>query len=270
MVIEQKTLKIEGELENLQKQETETTRKLKNLNIELAKLNAQLFEKRKCHETEEMECEFSHSVLVDQLKSAEMSVLHLEQALRDCAKEVELTKQRVMEKHREALSWETKWKMAQETRKYLQDEYAAASDIGVMRAEIHRMEVRYGQLKRAQEKLVHDMENCVQHREHIFDEANVRGKMPDSKTKSRFTIQHRLNDMRNKYKHVNMEAVAIERNIGDLMAEQDDYLAECNKLTQDIEHERIQDSMLQNEIEQAGLLKQQVIEINKILLRIFV
>ena len=258
MVIEQKTLKIDAELDEIQKQDIETKRKFKALTLQLDKLSAQLFEKKLYHENNEAECEYKHSELLDRLKNEEMSALQLQKDIIDRTAEIEQTKALVMEKHREALSWETKWKMANETYRSHQAEYAAESEIGIMKAEIHRMEVRYMHLKRAQEKLVHDMENCVMHREHIFDGANIRGKIPDSKTKSRFTIQHRLNEMRNKLKHITNESSGVERNIHDMIKQKSKLMDAINRLTQDIENERVQDSLLLHEIEQAALLKQEV------------
>lgn len=224
----------------------------------LDQLSANLFEKKKYHLVEEEQCEFKHSLLLQRLKADEMEILNLEQELQDRAKDIEDTKLIALEKHREALSWETKWKMASETKRNRDQEFAAASEIGLMKAEIHRMEVRYLQLRRAQDKLVQDMENCVMHRDHIFDDANLRGKLPDAKARTRFTIQHRLNDLKNKYKQVQNEISSIERNIGELNAQEDQWKSDLKALNQATENERIQDSLLQNEIEQAVLLKQEV------------
>lgn len=258
MVIEQKTLKIDAELDMLKKQDQETSRAIKQLYYKLDQLSASLFEKKKYHQVEEEQCEFSHNMLVEKLKSEEMEILNLEHEINVRAREIEENRQLAMEKHREALSWETKWKLATDTKKQRDQEFAAASEIGLMKAEIHRMEVRYQQLRRAQDKLVQDMENCVQHRDHIFDGANLRGKLPDAKARTRFTIQHRLSDMKNKYKQVQNEISSIERNIGELVAQEDQWFSDLKALNQATENERIQDSLLQNEIDQAALLKQEV------------
>jgi len=71
-----------------------------------------------------------------------MSILILEQELVDVTKEIEDTKEIVIQKHREALSWESKYKMATETKRYRDDELSANGEIGCMKAEIHRMEVK--------------------------------------------------------------------------------------------------------------------------------
>lgn len=257
-MIEQKTLRIDTDLDTLKLHDQETERKLKKLYGQLDDLNAKIYSKRKDHEREEVECGFVHEVLVEKLKSHEIAMMRLQQEIDVRVTEVEETKELAIERHREALSWETKWKMAIETRRFRQQEFAAASEIGTMKSEIHRMEVRLAQLRRAQEKLVQDMDNCVMHRDHIFDGANMRGKMPEAKTRSRFTIQHRLNDMKNKYKHTHNEMAGIERAIGELNDQHSQWSSDVKVLEQAGEEERCQDAMLQNEIEQALLLKQEV------------
>lgn len=68
---------------------------------------------------------------------------------------------------RQILLWEKKTQLAREARD------AVNSDIGQgeihgMKAEIHRMEVRYAQLMRQQEKMMQDMEKSVCKRESII------------------------------------------------------------------------------------------------------
>lgn len=258
LVIQQKTLKIDAELDELKRQDNETTRKLKHMYSQLDSLNAKLYEKKKLNQRDEIDCSFQHAVLIDKLKCEEMSMLTLQQDIVDREADIEQAKTIALERHREALSWESKWKLADETRRYRKEETAAASEIGIMKAEIHRMEVRLGQLRRAQDKLVADMESCVQHRDHIFDGANLRGKMPDNKTKTRFTIQHRLNDLKNKYKQANNEMSGIERSIGEVNGERARWLDEIKALEQGTEDERGQHEMIEKEIEQTALLKQEV------------
>lgn len=217
-----------------------------------------MFEKKKCHEDGESQCELTHNQLIEKLKESEMSILGLEEECKSLEREIEETKKCVIEKHREALSWETKWKMAAEAKKQRDEEYANASEIGIMKAEIHRMAVRYAQLKRAQEKLVHDMTNCVQHRDHIYTNANIREKSKDIRPRARNSMQQRLAEARTKLKQAMAEATFVEKQIGTVLSEKEHLERELTKLNQAIEDERIQYSLLQNEIEQAVLLKQEV------------
>lgn len=258
MVIEQKTLKIDAELHALLKQDADTVRELKYATLQIDQLSIKLNDTKKTQLAEGDECEFRERSIFEKLKDSEISALNLERNLNELEQTIAETKRTVLEKHHEALSWETKWKMAEEARKYRENEHSAASGIAAMRAEIHRMEVRYQQLKRAQEKLAQDLENCVAHRDHIFDHANVSSKMPDSRARSRFTNLHRLNELKNKLRHVHAERMIIEKNLIGVRMHKDECMEELKKITENIDEEKTQESLIQQEIENAVLMKQEV------------
>lgn len=257
-MVEQKAIKIETRLEEVVNENREIVRSLSALNSRLDAVSLELFKTKKVHEKEEMECEISHQQTTERLKEAEMSVLNLEQDLKDLGKEIEDCKQEVLEKHREALSWETKYKMSSEAKKFKEEEAAQNSEIGIMKAEIHRMQVRYAQLKRMQEKLVTDLENTVHHREHIYDTVNAREKVYGSKFKSRSTMQHKINELKNKLKVVFGEISDAEKNLIEIDTAQKLLQAEIENKKHQIEEERIQTSLIRAEVEQATLLKQEV------------
>lgn len=194
-------------------EQREIARSLANLNIKLNSTSAKLYEKRKIHEKEENECELAHQETVDKLKDAEMNVLGLEQELLDLGQEIEDFKDQVKDKHYQALSWETKFKMAMEARKMREEELAKSSEIGIMKSEIHRMECKYANLKKIQEKMVQALENSVYHRDHIYDAANVREKKTGSKVKTQSNIKHKMNEMKNKLKIINSELIATQRQV---------------------------------------------------------
>lgn len=255
-IIEQKTLKIDWELDNIVKEDAKVRRETKNLLSKLDILNGKLYEKKKNNEQEKSQCETAQIEITSRLKDAEMQVVKRTEELRNLEKEIEETKLAVLEKHREALSWERKWKMVTELKKQRDEEYAKTSEIGIMKAEIHRMEVRYAQLTRAQEKLVQDMEKCVQHRDNIYDSASIREKLKDSKPRSRNNVQQRINELKGKLKQTEREIKAMERQHVIVLEENEHAVKELEKLNQCVESERMQDALLRNEIEQAILLKQ--------------
>ncbi|XP_055598841.1 coiled-coil domain-containing protein 40 [Uranotaenia lowii] len=257
LLIEQKGIKIETTLEELMNENREIVRSLSALNTRLDTISLDLFKTKKHHEKGEMECEISHQQTTDRLKDAEMTVLNLEQDLKDLGKEIDECKQEVLEKHREALSWETKYKMSAEAKKFKDDEAAQNSEIGIMKAEIHRMQVRYAQLKRMQEKLVSDLENTVHHREHIFDSVNAREKVYGSKFKTKSTMQHKINELKNKLKLVFGEISDTEKNLVEIDTAQKLLQADIENKKVQIDEEKIQTSLIKAEIEQATLLKQE-------------
>lgn len=260
LVIEQKAIKIEAELDGSRLEHRETVRSLANLNVKLDHTSAKLYEKRKIHEKEETECEMAHQETVEKLKDAEMTVLGLEQELLDLGQELEDFKNQVKDKHYQTLSWETKFKMALEAKKMRDDEMAKSSEIGIMKSEIHRMQVKFDQLKRVQEKMVQALEHTVYHRDHIYDAAFVREKKTGTKNKTQSNIKHKLNEMQNKLKIINNELGATHRQLKDFEMREDEIKKEISNKEQDIQTEKMQDCLLQTEIEQSLLLKQHNLE----------
>lgn len=259
LVIEQRALKIESDLAKLQNENRETIRQLGVLNSKFAQMNAKLYNHKKNHERAEHQCEMTHQEINNRLEDAEMNIFQLQSDISSIEDEIQDTKYIVMEKHHESLSWETKFKMAVETKKYRDIELASSSEIAMMKAEIHRMEVRYAQLKRAQEKLMQDLDNSVYQRGHIFDSANAKEKIAGyNRCKSRSVVQHKINEMKNKIRQINTDIVATEKSLMDIIGQQRRLESEVETKNQELEDEHMQDKLLQEEIEQGLLLKQEV------------
>lgn len=251
-------LKVDGELVDIEKTDQNLIRDIKNLNTKLNILSAKLCDKKQNNAFEKEQCQFVHMKLVDKLRGDEMSLIQLENELFSISNEIDELKRAVLDRHHEALSWETKWKMTEEAKRQNDEEYAKSGEIGAMKMEIRRMEVRLGELKRAQEKLVSDMELCVHHREHIFDQANMRNKLPNKKSKLIDTMQYRFNQLQSKLMQVNGDVKEIEKQTGNVVSARTAIEDKLDKLNQEIDDERTQYILMQNEIEQAVLLKQEV------------
>ena len=257
LLVEQKAIKVEAHLEAVVSEHREIVRSLGSLNTKLDSISIKLHKTREMHEKDEMECEITHQEATNRLKDAEMVVLGLEQDLDDLGRDIEECKNEALDKHREALAWETKYKMAQEAKKYRDEEMAQSSEIGMMKAEIHRMQVRLDQLRKMQEKYAKDLENTVHHREHIFDSVNAREKVFGGKLKTRSTMQHKINEMKVKLKHVFSEISDAEKNLIEIDTAQKLLHAELENRKQQIEDEKKQNSLIKAEIGQGMILKQE-------------
>jgi hypothetical protein len=75
------------------------------------------------------------------LQDAELEAVVLQSEIRDLDQEKVRLGESLLEKQREVLAWEKKLQMAQETKQSTQYEKGKEGDIGMMKAEIHRMEV---------------------------------------------------------------------------------------------------------------------------------
>lgn len=136
-----------------------------------------------------------------------MQSLQLEAQITDLEEEKVNLSNELIERNREALVWEKKLIMAKETKAQMDQEKQAEGEIGTMKAEIHRMSVRLTQLKRAQDKLIQDLNGCVSRRDSIITTAEARGQskvrgQPNKVPKMNY--QRSLDDVKNKIKKFEM------------------------------------------------------------------
>jgi hypothetical protein len=73
----------------------------------------------------------------------------------------------------------------------------------MMKSEIHKMEIRFSYLQKAQEKLVQDMEFCISRRDNIMDQALAKEKRnPKNQHNQRIVFRKRLEDQKTKVKQI--------------------------------------------------------------------
>ncbi|XP_065357072.1 coiled-coil domain-containing protein 40 [Calliphora vicina] len=263
-IIKQKSLKVDQELEQSETSTKELNRDIQIYQSKLELLNAKMAKKRQQHESEESECEQEHAELLERLKDNEMHALRLEEDINELQTETEHYKDIVLDKHRESLSWETKYKLIEETLRWRKEESALDSELGTMRTEIHRMQIRNQQLKRAQEKLIGDLDHCVMHREQIVVSAAIKQNMESKPTRvkqSSNTTQFKINDLRNKLKQIQNDITILSDQ--QIVQTRKEYLQiqdEIKDLRYEVDQEESQDNLIRTEIEQALLLKYQNLE----------
>ncbi|XP_026490802.2 coiled-coil domain-containing protein 40 [Vanessa tameamea] len=99
------------------------------------------------------------------LKDAETEIIQMEEDIEAFEKEKINLTQDLDRVQREALIWQRKGMLAVDLKRNIQNAKSAAGEIGQMRAEIHRMEVRREQLRKTGEKLGEDLALYVTRRE---------------------------------------------------------------------------------------------------------
>lgn len=285
-IIKQKSLKLDQDLEQSETNTKELNRDIQIYQSKFELLNGKVAKKRQQHEAVENECEQEHAELVDKLKVSsefrdtcwdliqtlhrllqenEIRVLQLEENISELQNEIEQYKDVVLDQHRESLSWETKYKLIEETLRWRKEEGALDSELGTMRTEIHRMQIRHQQLKRAQEKLIQDLDHCVMHREHISVTASSKQTLEQSKPfkvrQSTNTIQYKIHDLRNKLKQVQTEITLLsDQQIEQVNREYQSIEEDIKGLRAHIEQETTEDNKIRTDIEVGLLQKHQNLE----------
>nr|CAD7396560.1 unnamed protein product [Timema cristinae] len=279
LVMEQKNLKIEQEIERYNKEEHSVGRSIKHLLHKLVTLNLQLCQRRgykeeldkdnmfiQGHYLNVLKVDISQCSLrghyLNVLKDAEMESVKLEAELRELEQEKVHLSDRVMDSQRESLAWEKKLQMAIENKMRMDQERSKEGEIGNMKAEIHRMEVRYSQLKGVQRRLVLDLEQCVSRREAIVDVADAREKRNIRGANNvRINFQKKLEDLQNKLKQVNSQIKSVEQDILDAEKNQQSVLEQLSVKQDGLKglEEQVKDT--DKQLEDGWLAKQKNLEL---------
>ncbi|XP_066154408.1 coiled-coil domain-containing protein 40-like [Euwallacea fornicatus] len=206
MILIQKNLKVSNELENYKKQEEQVLHKISNLQNQTMVLCNSLYKKRDRKANLDKSNYHLQSQYDGKLKDSELECLEIEAEIADIEEEKASLSQNLIELNREALEWEKKIKLTRQTKEEIRGNKGQTSDIANMKQEIQRMNVIYSGLKKAQEKLVKDLEHCVSRRDAIFMVAEARqSRSKTSEQKMRINYTRKMDDIRNKIRKMEGE-----------------------------------------------------------------
>uniref|UniRef100_A0A8C0H6P9 Coiled-coil domain 40 molecular ruler complex subunit n=1 Tax=Chelonoidis abingdonii TaxID=106734 RepID=A0A8C0H6P9_CHEAB len=209
-IMEQKKVRTENEIQQEKNEQKDIERHMRNMANDLMKLNMLI--NKNSHNSEElqhgntiMENEFVRS-----LKAAERESIEMQEKLDRLHEEKERLLNSLVEAEHQIMLWEKKIQLAKEMRAAVDSE-TGQGEIRAMRTEIHRMQVRYSQLTKQQEKMIRDMEAAVSRRETIMIRGEGQSKM-DKKHFTKSDFHHKTQELRKKIK----ETQKVSRTITEL------------------------------------------------------
>ncbi|XP_063380466.1 coiled-coil domain-containing protein 40 [Cydia fagiglandana] len=164
-ICDQKSMRIQADIESVAAERASVDRSLRELRGRLGVLERERKEAGERGEALKMEYDSLAIAYKAKLKDAEAEVFDLEETIESLDKEKMNLTQSLDRVQREALIWQRKGIMAVDLKKNMQNAKSAAGEVGQMRIEIHRMEVRREQLRRTAEKLSDDLALMVTRRE---------------------------------------------------------------------------------------------------------
>ncbi|XP_049802004.1 coiled-coil domain-containing protein 40 [Schistocerca nitens] len=254
-ILDQKNMTIEEEMDDYNKKERDVCHCIRDLLNKLDKLNEKLCEHKEYKEALDKHNIITQTDYLNSLKDAETYSLQLEAEISDLVKEKADLAEMLLDNQRENLAWEKKVQMALETKHNIRMEKGTEGEIGAMKNEIHRMQVRYTQLCHAQEKLVQDLEHCVTRREAIVNGAIAKEKRSTRAIhNTKVSFQKKLDDLRSKIKQKDSETRHAERTVIERKKRHEDVLQrltekqaqlkQLEEVTQQID-KQLQDGQLQ-------------------------
>jgi chromosome segregation ATPase len=166
LILQQKRIRTEGGWEGQKKEISDLRLDVKHLQYEMDKLNVSLAKHAKEQEqlsnaNQTMETEF-----VRKLKEIEQNCIQTENEVDTLRLEKEAMLEEIVESERQVMLWERKIHLEKEMQQAL-DPSIGQAETTAMRKEIHRMELRYEQLKRRQDQMIQEMERVIHKRDAI-------------------------------------------------------------------------------------------------------
>ncbi|XP_064178069.1 coiled-coil domain-containing protein 40 [Anguilla rostrata] len=174
-ILQQRKLRREGEIQQESHELTEVDRNMKNLMLDLVKLNTLVNKNSQQHEALEQSNSLMENDFLQRLKECERESITMQMKHENIQEEKERLLSLLVETERQIMLWEKKTQLARESRMAVDSEIGQG-DIRSMKAEIHRMEVRYGQLMKQQGRLLNEMEAMVARRGTIETQAKAQAR----------------------------------------------------------------------------------------------
>ncbi|XP_059684388.1 coiled-coil domain-containing protein 40 [Gavia stellata] len=181
-IMQQKKVRTENEIQQETKEQKDIERHMRNMSNDLIKLNVLINKNNNSFEELQHGNIITENEFVRSLKAAEKESVEMQEKHSQLTEEKERLLNSLVEAEHQIMLWEKKIQLTREMRAAVDSE-AGQGEIQAMRREIHRMQVRYGQLMKQQEKMIRDMEASVSRREVIA----IRGEGQNKTDKKRIT-----------------------------------------------------------------------------------
>uniref|UniRef100_Q8BI79-2 Isoform 2 of Coiled-coil domain-containing protein 40 n=1 Tax=Mus musculus TaxID=10090 RepID=Q8BI79-2 len=254
-IMEQKKLRIESKIAHEKKEQKIVSRHMRDLDNDLSKLNM-LLDKNRCS-SEELEQNniATETEFLRTLKDSERETIQMQEKLMELSEEKATLLNSFMEAEHQIMLWEKKIQLAKEMRSSVDSE-TGQTEIRAMKAEIHRMKVRHGQLLKQQEKMIRDMELAVARRETIVVQAEGQSKI-DKKviTKTEFHYQQR--ELQKKVREMHKATDDCTNTISELEETQKFLSSSLQEKQQLLSEMQATTDVLEEEINQLTALKRQ-------------
>ncbi|GLV44617.1 Synaptogyrin [Carabus blaptoides fortunei] len=240
-LLDLKVPKILFDLEDVTKLANIQFEKTMNAKIKLDELKEQLRIKKGLKYTFGMDHSVFRTVCSSELKDAELECIKLEAELMQIEENKDALCKELLELNRDHEMWKHKCNNATSIKMTIAKENGAEGEIGNMKAEIHRMNIRYSQLRKAQEKLVQDLNICLSRREFIFSTAEATEKrlaLGRKQVSNHIHFKRKLEEQVLKLKKADNHRRSIEKQLSDAYkAENDMYetIAATERAIKDVE-----------------------------------
>nr|XP_056704614.1 coiled-coil domain-containing protein 40 [Euleptes europaea] len=253
---EQKKVRIENEIQRERNELKDIERHMKNMANDLEKLHMLINKNSTNSEELQQGNTIMENEFVRALKGAERESIELQEKLDQLHEEKERLINSLVETECQMMQWEKKIQIAKEMRAAVDSE-TGQGEIQAMKSEIHRMQVRYNQLKRQQERMMRDMEAAVARRETIMIRGEDQNKM-NKKVLTKGDFHYKKQELKKKIKETQKNAEecnsiitqldSTQKNLSNAILERQKQISSLNVENDELEMkiDQLQEKKLQN------------------------
>ncbi|XP_036371961.1 coiled-coil domain-containing protein 40-like [Megalops cyprinoides] len=244
--LQQKKVRTEGEIQQEQREQAEVDRHMNSLMLDIVKLNAVLNKNSQQREALEQSNALMESDFLSRLKDAERESITMQMNFDKIQEEKDILLNSLVEAERQVLLWEKKTQLVRETQMAVREEIGQG-DIHFLKAEIHRMEVRYEQLMKQQGRLLREMEAVVARREAIelHSEAQARS---SSKRHAQSDPHSALQNLRRRVQDTQKKSKECDCVIDELLDTQRSLRSSLNEKKQQLDELRSSNDAMTSEL----------------------
>lgn len=217
-ILFQKKRRLEGQLETQQKEMKALQAGMVRLGVDLQRINGLIAQNSSAREALKEDNLNLESRIMNDLRILEEEAAHLNALIEVGRATKQDTLAEVVEVERQIMLWERKILLEKEMQDVL-DPTIGQDVVGEMRKEIHRMELRHGELMKLQEKLIVDLEKALNKREvvGIKGRANqMRSKGQKDASLTRTQLDKAVTDLQRSIRETEQEAAATDQRVREL------------------------------------------------------
>ena len=229
-ILEQKKLRLNNQVQSHEKEITHLEVAKKNLDFEMKKLNDLFYKNTDLQEKLRNDNFNIENEFKQKLKELENESIKLETHISNLKEQKADILTDIVEKERCILLWERKIQLEREMQDAL-DPTIGQVEIVAMKKEIHRMELRYEQLRKKQEEMIKDMERSVFKRETIqlkylpkVEKKNAQDKSTQGK------LSRQIANLKQTLKHTTENTMQLDSSIDQRLKELEDVNHEIQSL----------------------------------------
>mmetsp|Transcript_60345 Transcript_60345/g.174163 ORF Transcript_60345/g.174163 Transcript_60345/m.174163 type:complete len:884 (-) Transcript_60345:118-2769(-) len=217
MVLEQKKIRIEGQLESQKKEIKELDNAMKHLRFDMDRMNGAIVKNDAKSTALQNSNQMMEMEFVQKLKEIEAKCLDTERTIERVRNDKGDMSQEILEAERQVMLWERKITLEKEMQEAL-DPNVGQADSAAMKKEIHRMELRLDQLKRRQEQMIIEMERAIQKRDAISLKYEPKAKK-QKQASSTANLKRQVQSLRNNLRLCTQASSDAEQKISEREAE---------------------------------------------------